>query len=108
MHEESSRAENTSRQKSDALSGIAHFYSSLLIFTHIAPPKNPRNNPKTDAPQPIKFKRNVEGIIRMRVNKGMVQPTRSRTEPRMRRNRGFVINSKPLNREARKGRKEKQ
>jgi hypothetical protein len=77
MHEESSRAENTSRQKSDALSGIAHFYSSLLIFTHIAPPKNPRNNPETDTPHPMKFRRNVEGIIRMRVNKGMIQQIES-------------------------------
>jgi hypothetical protein len=72
-------------------SSIALFYSSLFILTHIAPPKKPRNNPETDAPHPIKFNMNVDGSMRMMVNKGMTQPTRSRIKPRARRKRGEVI-----------------
>jgi hypothetical protein len=65
----------------------------------------PRNNPATDAPHETKFRKNVESIRRMTINKGRTKPNSIRVKPKLRRRRGLFmmadITNKPQNDSAR-------
>lgn len=78
---------------------------SFLIFVHVATPIKPRNNPLTEAPHATKFRKNVDGMICIIINRGMIQPVNNRIKPRLSRKRGSFLmadtTNKPQNDSAR-------